>query len=207
MSIIPEAEYYVGKNRKDTIDWILLDRRNTCAFVECKAMRLTWASKAGMADLTALDQDIRKLAGAIIQIYRAIRDYRAGLYPNLEFSDERLVLPVLVTLEDWYFSGNDLPARLNEALTRGMTRAGLPLEWLTEMPYSVMSIDEFERAAGVINVVGIGTFILGKVNDEEFRRWLYHSYCFDQFGDVVRTLPDLFRPDYEAMFNGLIEGE
>lgn len=83
MKVHPEAEFHLGKSRKDTTDWIVQEGDESALFIECKTKRLTWASKSGLADLGALQQDIQKLAGAVVQLYRTIADYRLGLYPSL----------------------------------------------------------------------------------------------------------------------------
>ena len=89
MEVQPEAEYQVGKHRKDTVDWIVQEGDKSALFVECKTKSLTWASKVGLTHLAALDQDIRKLAGAVVQVYRTIADYNSNLYPNLHFLASR----------------------------------------------------------------------------------------------------------------------
>jgi hypothetical protein len=63
-----------------------------------------------------------------------------------------------------------------------------------------MSVDELEKAAGVINLVGVHPFISGKVRDPERRRWAYGAYCNDRFPAEVANLPDLFRDEFDAMF-------
>ena len=78
-----------------------------------------------------------------------------------------------MTLEDWYFFGHELPVRLEMAVKEVMVRADLPIDWLEEMPYSIMSVDEFETATGVINTIGIHPFISGKVLDPQRRHWSY----------------------------------
>jgi hypothetical protein len=166
-------------------------------------MRLTWDSKAGLVDLTRLQRDIRKLAGAIVQVYRTIQDYRAGLYPTLPFTADRAVYPTVLTLEDWYLFGQALPERLDTEVRSLMTERNLPLDWIEQMPYSVMSVDEFEKASGIINVVGVEPFISGKVRDQERRLWAYHSYCNDRYRNELRNLPRLFDDEYEAVFEGL----
>jgi hypothetical protein len=204
MQVLGEAEYPLGRHRKDTVDWILQQGDEAALFVECKTKRLTWASKVGLADLTAFEQDIRKLAGAVIQVYRTIIDYRANHYPQLPFSAGRRIYPVIVTLEDWYFFGHELPVRLETAVKEVMIRADLPIDWLEEMPYSVMSVDEFETATGVINTIGIHPFISGKVLDPQRRHWSYGPYGNDRYSNEVRNLPPLFEGEYEAMFAGLV---
>jgi hypothetical protein len=203
MAVLAEQQYHVGLRRKDTVDWIINQDEAAALFAECKTKRFTWASKAGLTDLSAFEQDIRKLAGAVLQVYKTIADYRAGLYPHLAFVEARRIYPAIVTLEDWYFFGFEMPERLDGALRAIMETLGLSVSWLDEMPYSILSVHEFEKAAGVINVVGIHAFVSGKVHDQEFRRWGYWAYCSHQYPNEVANLPDLFHDAYEAMFAGL----
>jgi len=200
MQVLGEAEFQVGRHRKDTVDWIIQQGDEGALFVECKTKRLTWASKSGLADLAALEQDIQKLAGAVVQVYRTIRDYSENRYPQLPYSAGRRIYPVIVTLEDWYFFGHELPVRLEAAVKVVMSRTGLPIEWLEEMPYSIMSVDEFETAAGVINLTGIHPFISNKAQDPERRLWSYGAYCNDRYTDEARNLAPLFADEYDAMF-------
>ena len=203
MQVLAEVEYRAGPNRKRSIDWIVQQGEEAALFVECKAMRLTWASKAGMSDLTALQQDIRKLAGAVVQVYKTIRDYRAGLYPHLPYASARRLTPIVLTLEDWYCCGPYLPTLLDAAVRAVMEAAGLPATWLEEMPYAVISIDEFETAIGVTNTTGIMSFWDGKLRDNDRRRWPFRSYCKDDFANEVRALPDLFKDEFDAMFSDI----
>ncbi len=71
------------------------------------------------------------------------------------------------------------------------------------MPYAVISIDEFETAAGVTSAAGIHAFWSGKLEDAEKRRWLFRSYCNDCFAEQIGALPDFFLDEYEAMFAGI----
>ena len=203
--MLGEVEYHVARHRKHSVDFIIRQAEQAALFVECKTKRLTWASKAGLTDVTALDQDIRKLAGAVVQVYRTIRDYRDGHYPHLPFAPGRQIFPAVVTLEDWYYFGLDLPDRLERAVRTAMAAGGLPEAWLQDMPYSIFSIDEFESASGVINTVGVRDFIAGKVNDPEFRRWAYDTYCKNRYRNEVAALPRLFHDEYNAMFAELAQ--
>ena len=105
-----------------------------------------------------------------------------------------------MTLEDWYLFGLDMPARLDAAVRTIMGTVGLPAVWLDEMPYSIMSVDEFEKSSGVTNAAGIESVIRGKVQHPEFRRWGFGAYCNHQYSNEVRNLADMFRDEYKAIF-------
>lgn len=106
-------------------------------------------------------------------------------------------------MEDWYLFGFEMPARLDSVVRTIMETVGLPAVWLDEMPYSILSVDEFETASGVINAAGIKPVIQGKAQDPEFRRWGFEAYCNHQYRNEVRNLPNIFRDEYNAMFANL----
>ena len=200
MTVLEQAEYHVGLNRKDTVDWILQENNEAALFFECKTKRLTWASKTGISDLSALEKDMGKLAEAVVQAYKAINDYRAGLYPQIGFVEGRRIYPTVVTLEDWYLFGDQMLGLLDECVRALMTTANLPLEWLEDMPYSVVSVHELGKVAGVVNAAGITPFISAKGIDPEFRLSAFGAYCNIRYANEVRDLAPLFRDEFDAMF-------
>lgn len=64
-----------------------------------------------------------------------------------------------------------------------------------------MSVYELKQAAGVINVVGLNQFILGKLLHPERRIWGYHAYCADVYSTECANLVPLFQDEYDAMFS------
>jgi hypothetical protein len=200
MTVLPEAEYQIGHKRKDTVDWMIQQGDDSSLFIECKTMRLTWNSKAGLTDLSAIDQDIRKLAGAIVQVYKTIRDYKANHYPQLSFVATRRIFPMVVTMEDWFFFGDWFPARLDQAVRSAFVNAELPAAWIDEMPYSVISLHDFEKSCGVINTTGISPFISDKLADADLKRWAFGAYCNHKYRNIVSALPLLFRDDFDQLF-------
>lgn len=198
--VLEEQQFYASRDRKDTVDWII-EQGNECAlFIECKTKRLTWASKAGLADLSALEKDIRVLAQAVVQVYKTIADYRKGLYPHFAFTKGRHIYVAVVTLEDWYFFGGELPQRLDLAIREIMGKVGLPTAWLEEMPYVILSIDELEKTFGIFNDLGIDKVFSGKVEDPEFKRWAFKAYCQNQFRDELVKQKPLFQNEFDQLF-------
>jgi len=199
-TILAEQEYHVGRDRKHTVDWIVQQGDEAALFIECKTKRLTWASKAELADLTALQTDLDKLADAVTQVYKTIVDYRAGHYPQLMYVQSRQIFPMVVTLEDWYFFGNEMPARLDASVRAKMAKAGIPEAWLDEMPYAILSVHELERAARYLNEIDLSTLVLGRARDPEYSGWGFASYCAEEYGKDRPRLPSLFCKEYDAMF-------
>jgi hypothetical protein len=71
------------------------------------------------------------------------------------------------------------------------------------MHYSITSVQELEKAAGVINSVGIHPFMSGKLRDPEFPRWSFGPYADNRYANEVAGLDHLFRDEFDAMFANL----
>jgi hypothetical protein len=156
-----------------------------------------------MGDLTPLQEDIGVLADAIVQVYERFLEYEAGAFPNLPLVAGRKCYPVVVTLEEWYLFGQRVVGLLREAVETRMRAAGLDLGLLARAPYSVMSCDEFEEAAQVIDRVGLETFFDSKLSDPEMRSWTYGNFLRHHFAKEWKARKLVFRDEAEAMFNRL----
>lgn len=200
-SILDEEEYLVGKDRKLTVDWIVQQKDEAALFIECKTKRMTWASKSEIFELSSLENDLDRLAAAVVQIYKTIVDYKADRYPNLPFVEGRQIFPMVVTLEDWYIFGGELPARLDDLVRAKMSSAKLPAAWLKDMPYSILSVHELEQAARYFNEVDLTELVLGRARNFEYASWGFASYCSHAYGKDRIALPPIFEDEYLALFS------
>ncbi|HUD44953.1 MAG TPA: hypothetical protein VMR41_05390 [Patescibacteria group bacterium] len=158
---IPEAEYYVKKSRKDSVDWII--ESDALLFIECKTRRMGYAGKEEIINDEGINNQLTKMADIIIQVYSTINDYKKGYYSHIKYNKNKQIFPLIITLEDWYFHGDKLYNQLHKFVENYFIKKNLPLEWLDEMPYSICSLDEFEEMAQIIEQVGVKRFISGKV--------------------------------------------
>ncbi len=195
---IPEEDYYVGKMKKRSIDWIVADE-HSALFLECKAKRLSWGAKAFLNDLQPLDADIENMASAVVQIYRTILDYKKGYYRHFPPTEKRRIYPAVVTLENWRFFGPIMLGKLSDAVVAQLAASELPAELLEQMPYSVWAIEELEVGLQILNSVPISDFMDGKLDSKEMRSWDWHAY-------MTKTFPKhfpakrLFDSEYDEMF-------
>jgi len=112
-----EEEYYIGKNQKHTVDWILFDKESAI-FIECKSKRLKIQAKMELYDQTSMEDELGKMADFVVQSYKTIKDYGDNRYPTFPFEKSRRVFPLIVTMEDWIIFGDKLIEDLNKLIIK-----------------------------------------------------------------------------------------
>ena len=200
MSVLEEQPYNVGAELKHSVDCIIAQGGEAALFVECKTTRPSWTSEAGLTAVGAMEGNLEILARAVVQVYKTIADYRAGRYPGLGFIETRRIYPTVVTLADWYLAGPGMPARFDAAVRTIMEAEGVPISWLDDMPYSIMSVAELETVAGVIDAVGVDSFMSRRLLDPARPRWGFDAWCTEHYADEVANLKPLFRDEYDSRF-------
>lgn len=179
--IYPEEQYGKFKYKKDTVDWVVEDS-GALLFVECKTKRLTYAAKTELLSDEGMDKEIDKMAGFIVQVYKTISDYQKGLYPSLKLNPAKQIIPMVVTLEDWFLLGEQ--AALKAKVVEKLGFEGISPDVLEQMPYSVCSVQEFEALAQIIQDNSIRELVLNKVADKEKSTWAYATYLNNQYPTV-----------------------
>lgn len=190
-TIHPERPYIVKGNTHHGPDQIITDS-SANLFLECKTKRLTRNAKIDPGS-SAMHTDITLIAEAVVQNYQNILEAEQGIS---HWQPNRLPsLPLVVTLEDWFFMGvmNNL---LASEVVKQLKQEGMDPALPQRMPYSVMSAKEFEDAAGIISKVGLKTFFFG-IRDKKFDNWRWHSYMTEQFPNSVQiNYFELFSKDF-----------
>lgn len=201
LHFLPEQEYGPKKARKRSVDWIVRDD-GSALFVECKAKRLSWDAKTVMEVVGPLEADINQVANGIVQIYKTINDYIDDLYPHFSFVANRKIYPVFVTLENWHILGSAMVDMVHNAVTAKLVASKISTDVLNEMPYSIWAIEELEVGLQVMNAIGIHDFMVGKLDNAEFRRWEWRAYMSERFPEHLPA-KKLFADEYEEIFSGL----
>lgn len=195
--LYPECEYRVGKDFKRTVDWIL-DQEGAALFIEAKTKRLRFEAKVEIVQEDVLPIELDKLAAMIVQVYKSIRDYRDGRYPNYAFDPQRKIYPMIITLEDWFLMGPKLVNEVKDDVSRRMEKEGIPLAYLKDMPFSVCSTHEFEQAVQVMDHAGILTVMQGKVDDSR-QQWTLAAFLRDGFQRLAKDTRFLFQEEFDAI--------
>lgn len=196
---LPEEKYKVGKDQKRSVDWII--DGDSIIFTECKARRIALSAKEEL-ESDALQIEIEKIAAMIIQVYKSIKDYKAGYYPHYGMNKKQ-IYPLVVTLEDWFLFGDKVWKLMRESVQRMMSTENLPLEWLDTMPYSVCSAEEFECLIQVIDLVGVEPIFSNKVRDEDKTKWLFDPYLRHAFPKEYSLAIHLFQKEWDNLANTL----
>lgn len=191
-SVIPETEYYVGRHRKDGVDWTLSDATGTL-YIECKTKRMRLGAK-DMSNPAQLEGDLLELAKAIVQHYKNIDDVLTA----------RSQLPVpktpvfmmVVTLESWHLMSATVRRQLREMIIDRLKKAGLSSRMVDDIPWQVFAAQEFEQMVQVLNEEGIAS-LLGEKVTERYRDWDFNGFVQQTRSGWAARYVSLF-PDDEA---------
>jgi hypothetical protein len=186
-----EQEYWIGKNRKDGVDWILQDD-TAVLFIECKTSRLRLDAKVS-SDAEALEAGLDSLAASLVQHYKNIVDALEGR--TTWANPDRPGFPLLVTLEDWWVFGPRIAGYLRESVKRKLGAEGLDPGLVEQLPYTVASAPELELAAAAIADAGIQAVMKKKIGEEN-RDSAFGPYLANTFPKVSAQALDLL--DKEA---------
>lgn len=176
-TIHPEQPYEVANGDTHHGPDQIITSADANLFIECKTKRLTIDAKIE-PNSDAMLKDIGHIAGAIVQHYKNILEAEQGIShwrPNGLPS-----IPLVITLEDWFFLGEKMYDLLAARVTERLTQEGMDVSLTQKMPYAVMSAKEFEDCASTITQVGIKNFFFGK-QSEEFKGWRWNAYMREQF--------------------------
>lgn len=201
-SVIPEHEYFINKERKNSVDIILL-QKDACFFVEAKAKRMQSKSKIQLLSNDAIEKDLNIIATGIVQTYKTINHYRNGYYPNLSYSRKRKVFPLIVTLEDWFLMG-DHNISIKEKVKTKLVEESLPESFLNEMPYSICSMQNYEHLVQILNSHSIREIMSGWFIPEK-EDHNFGQYLISRFNEEYKPIDHFFPGDFEKIFpDGLI---
>ncbi|CAM5378222.1 hypothetical protein [Eoetvoesiella caeni] len=197
LQVFEEKSYWVGKKIKHGIDWVLIDTSGNL-FIECKTKRMTIDAKA-TPDGVALSAQLDVLAEAIFQNYRNILDALEG-----RSSWPVNTLPaynLLVTLEDWMLFSYVAAEGLHTKVQERLLAAGIDLDLLTRVPYTVASAADFEVICCAIGKVGINRFF-SKKTDTAHASWLVSTYAKNYHLDACQRAQLIFGAEFQAFFSG-----
>jgi hypothetical protein len=189
----PEVVYRVGKNRKDTADWLIIDN-TTVLFIECKTKRLRLEAKTDIESPETLERDLATLVLSLMQLYKTIRDYQLGHYPNVPVEPNKKIFPVVVTLEDWFAFGPEIIREVDRRLHESLVADGIDPAVARDMPYSIVSAADFERLVQVVAITGIGPVLTKKTVDPEPRQWVMDAFLRHDFS-VELTMTSFLFPE------------
>lgn len=187
-----EAEYHVGRHRKDGVDWTVRDDGGVL-FVECKTKRMSFGAK-DLTDPLQLERDLGELAKAIVQHYKNIDDVLAGRTPHPTPTGP--VFMMVVTLESWHLMSGTVRRQLGGMVVERMQKAGVSLRMLEDIPWQVVAAQEFEQLVQVISDEGL-TPVLREKTSPAYRDWDFVGFVLQTMPGWLASYAPLF-PDDEA---------
>ena len=190
--LIPEEKYKVGKNPKDSIDWILEDS-NSYLFIECKAKRLQLLAQSELWNDIKLNEEIEKMSDFIVQSYKTITDFENGLYTHITYSIEKKPFLLILTLEEWLINFHHHYYSLIKPLVIEKLKAqSINEKIIDEIPYFITSCPKFERDIQLLNHLGIKDYFTKlKANTiiDDSDNFMYRELYIDDFDkEIVQVM-------------------
>ena len=203
--IVTSQKHYGTKQKpKRTPDWIVEDKDNGLLLIECKALRATMTAKEALMDLAALEKNFERLAEGVVQIYERITEYKQGLWP-LKYVKEKMLFPIIVTLEDWFLFGPRVAKLLDDKVVAGLKKAGIDPALTDEAPFAVISVNDLEKLAQVIaHTKSVFDVVGAKLLDDERRTGAWHGYLVD----CAKRYPihaTVFEEEFDALFKDTLQ--
>lgn len=192
-SIFREQPFSFGKILLDGADLMICDDSGTLV-LECKTKRMNVGSKQFDAG-SILQDDLKVLSKAIVQLYKNIAHIRVPgrtywIPRNYNF------YPVIVTLEDWFLFSPIIWKDLKLLVNEHLAEAGLPLDLVETMPYTVVSSDECEQMLLAIGQESVSGIMGGKIK-LECREVMMKAYLAQHHRDALNEV----RGAYDGKFD------
>ena len=188
-AIYPECEYHLGKNRKNTVDWIVSDCSGNM-FFECKTKRMRSDSKMALADTSPLLRDLLKISDFVVQIYKSIQDAKDGHYPNWAPNDKP-VYPLVVLLDEFYLFDAGLAETLNARISEKLLERNINPSILISSPYTIVSCADLEILMQVIAERGVQRVMDAKKEGEK-SKWNMGVFLSNEFKSELDRTGELF---------------
>lgn len=192
--VFEEREYWVGRNRKDGVDWIVSDATGHL-MLECKTRRIRVDAKAVVGG-DSLTNAIKDIADAVVQHYKNVDDALQG--KTHWKPDGKPVFPIVVTFDDWYLFAPHVVEMLQTQVREQLSKIALA-ELLESSPFIVTSIAEFELAGQAIAQIGICRFCSSRVNLPD-RHYGLSMHISQDFPDIKVEYRRLFPGSDQEMF-------
>lgn len=194
-SVLLEEPYYIGSNKFHGVDWVVSDDTGHL-FIEAKTKRLTLGAKILSAG-GPLERDLITMATAIFQHYRNIRRALDG--KTRWQLDGLPIYPMILTLEDWFIFSPRITEILKNHVVRLLGEHGIPDQVLSDMPYTIASVHEFEVAVQIVSQVGIHR-LMGEKTSVEERNWSLLPLIRDRFSEEMKRVNwAIFEKDWKEL--------
>lgn len=166
-----EIVFNNGQNK--TSDWII-KTDDAIVFVECKTKRLQIKSKKN-DDIVKSDIDI--LTEAVTQIYKVYFHYSNNNINELKYNSKLKLIPIVVTLEEWFAGIPNLNEVLTEKVKTRLKEDNLNESIVDVFKFNIISISRFEIEIQKMTKLGFIEYFEmlsnGKLDTEKFK---YESY-------------------------------
>lgn len=175
-----EIRYKISKKELKTSDWII-SADNAIIFIECKTKRLTTKSKK-FEEILHSDKIV--IANAVFQIYKVYLNYSKNLIPDLQFDSKKNLIPIVITLEEWYARTPDFNKEITRLVKELLIGDKLDESIVDVFKFHITSVSSFETDVQIMTKVGFKEFFEGNIAEMK-ENYNYESYFMDEIDQLL----------------------
>lgn len=189
LKIQEEQEYWVGNDRRDSLDILMQDATATL-FVECKARRVSERAKYDLSSVDPIRDEMGKMIESIVRTYKNLSDGLNGRYQHWSPGTKPCYL-LIVFLTDWFLFSRDLRVFVFSEVDQRLSALGIDPGIRQHVKLVTCSADDFEILAAVLRQRTLSE-VFSLKTDSEHEPWELRVF-----------LNSYFRPDIDANIRGL----
>ena len=174
-----EIRYNISKEELKTSDWII-NADNAIIFIECKTKRLTTKSKKFEE---ILHSDKIEIAKAVFQIYKVYLNYSNNLITGLEFDSKKNLIPIVVTLEEWYAGAPVFYEEITRLVKELLIGDKLDESIVDVFKFHITSVSHFETDVQIMTEFGFKEFFEGNLVERK-ENFKYKSYFEEEINQL-----------------------
>lgn len=186
ITVQEEQEYFIGRNRWDTLD-ILLEDASADVFIECKSRRVSRPAKEDLTDPDAFYREFDKLIADVAKSYRNLANGLTGHYPHWTPSEKPVYL-VLAFLTDWFLFGRILNLDVTEytlqKVRQKLESQNISSDIVDQIPLITASFDECDLLVSVLQENTLNEVFSLKSNDQN-RNLMLRVFLRANYNDEI----------------------
>ena len=130
-----------------------------------------------------VNDKVKEIAKAVFQIYKVYLNYSKNIIPNLEFDSKKNLIPIVITLEEWYAGSSEFYEEITRFVKELLIGDKLDESIVDIFKFHITSVSSFETDVQIMTKFGFKEFFEGNIAEMK-GNYNYESYFRDEIDQL-----------------------